>query len=87
MPNKEECLNAIDVVARYCSEAKRGHVPPRFELTNELDVLMKVIEEHFALKERYKRVREISDILSEGYNRLAVIPRNYSNPNLIKTAN
>lgn len=44
---KEECLNAIDVVARYCNEARTGHVPPRFELTNELDILMKVVEEHF----------------------------------------
>lgn len=47
MPNKDECLNAIDVIARYCTEVKQGHVPPRFELTNELDVLMQVVEEHF----------------------------------------
>lgn len=54
MPNKEQCLNAIDVIARYCSEVKQGHIPPRFELTNELDVLMQVVEEHFELKEIIK---------------------------------
>lgn len=48
MPNKEECLTAIDVVARYCNEVKQGHIPPRFELTNELDVLMQLIQGCFA---------------------------------------
>lgn len=45
--NKEECLKAIDVIARYCADRKGEPVPPRFELTNELDVLMKLIEKHF----------------------------------------
>ena len=48
MPNKDECLNAIDVIVRYCNEVKQGHVPPRFELTNELDVLMQLVQGHFA---------------------------------------
>lgn len=48
MMNKEECLNAIDVIARYCNEVKQGHVPPRFELTNELDILMQLIQGCFA---------------------------------------
>ena len=73
MPNKEECLTAIDVVARYCNEVKQGHIPPRFELTNELDVLMKVVEEHFELKESKKRVLENSMHLLDRYKRLEII--------------
>ena len=39
--NKYE--NAIDVVARYCSDVRSG-VTPRMILTNELDILMELVE-------------------------------------------
>lgn len=47
MMSKEECEKAIDNVARYCSDYKLCTIPPRFELTNELEVLMDLIKEHF----------------------------------------
>lgn len=47
MLNKEACEKAIDNVARYCSDYKLCMIPPRFELTNELEVLMDLIKEHF----------------------------------------
>lgn len=49
---KEECEKAIDNVARYCSDYKYCMIPPRFELTNELEVLTDLIKEHFELVEK-----------------------------------
>ena len=49
---KEECEKAIDNVARYCSDYKLCMIQPRFELTNELEVLMDLIKEHFELVEK-----------------------------------
>lgn len=54
MLTKEECEKAIDNVARYCSDYKYRMIPPRFELINELDVLMSLIQEHFELVELLK---------------------------------
>lgn len=54
MLTKEECEKAIDNVARYCSDYKLCMIPPRFELTNELEVLMDLIKEHFELVEKYE---------------------------------
>lgn len=54
MLNKEACEKAIDNVARYCSDYKLCMIPPRFELTNELDVLMSLIQEHFEFVELLK---------------------------------
>lgn len=54
MLTKEECEKAIDNVARYCSDYKHYMIPPRFELINELDVLMSLIQEHFELVELLK---------------------------------
>lgn len=54
MLNKEACEKAIDNVARYCSDYKLCMIPPRFELTNELEVLMDLIKEHFELVELLK---------------------------------
>ena len=51
---KEECEKAIDNVARYCSDYKLCMIPPRFELINELDVLMSLIQEHFEFVELLK---------------------------------
>lgn len=39
--NKYE--NAIDIVARYCSDVRSG-ATPRMTLTNELDILMELVE-------------------------------------------
>lgn len=39
--NKYE--NAIDIVARYCSDVRSG-ITPRTVLTNELDILMELVE-------------------------------------------
>ena len=52
MLSKEKCEKAIDNVARYCSDYKYCMIPPRFELTNELEVLMDLIKEHFELVEK-----------------------------------
>ena len=52
MLSKEKCEKAIDNVARYCSDYKLCMIPPRFELTNELEVLMDLIKEHFELVEK-----------------------------------
>lgn len=54
MLSKEKCEKAIDNVARYCSDYKLCMIPPRFELTNELDVLMSLIQEHFEFVELLK---------------------------------
>ena len=54
MLSKEKCEKAIDNVARYCSDYKHCMTPPRFELINELDVLMSLIQEHFELVELLK---------------------------------
>ena len=47
-----------------------GHNPPRFKLTNELDVLMQLINEHFELKEKYKTLVLRYDSLLEEYGKL-----------------
>lgn len=52
MLSKEKCEKAIDNVARYCSGYKLCMIPPRFELTDELEVLMDLIKEHFELVEK-----------------------------------
>ena len=54
MLSKEKCEKAIDNVARYCSDYKLCMIPPRFELINELDVLMSLIQEHFEFVELLK---------------------------------
>lgn len=56
MLSKEKCEKAIDNVARYCSDYKLCMIPPRFELTNELEVLMDLIKEHFELVENMKKI-------------------------------
>lgn len=58
MLSKEKCEKAIDNVARYCSDYKLCMIPPRFELTNELEVLMDLIKEHFELVEKIKWLKE-----------------------------
>ena len=63
MLSKEKCEKAIDNVARYCSDYKHCMTPPRFELINELDVLMSLIQEHFELVEKIK-----TGELSDGYH-------------------
>ena len=35
---------AIDIVARYCSDYRTGIFPPRHKLSNELDILMELVE-------------------------------------------
>ena len=54
MLTKEKCKKAINNVARYCSDYKYCMIPLRFELINELDVLMSLIQEHFELVELLK---------------------------------
>lgn len=56
MLSKEKCEKAIDNVARYCSDYKLCMIPPRFELTNELEVLMDLIKEHFELVEKFNEM-------------------------------
>lgn len=72
--NKEECLKAIDVIARYCADRKGEPVPPRFELTNELDTLVQLIEECFklekALDKACSRLEEMDKALNV-YDHLA----------------
>ena len=47
MLNKEECDNALDRVARFCSWFNPYKCPERIKFKNELDILDKLIEEHF----------------------------------------
>lgn len=46
--NKYE--KAIDNVARYCSDYRTGIFPPRHELSNELDILMELVEKATPIK-------------------------------------
>ena len=47
MLTKEECDNALDRVARFCSWFNPYKCPERIKFKNELDILDKLIEEHF----------------------------------------
>lgn len=47
MLTKEECDNALDRVARFCSWFSPYECPECIKLKNELDILDKLIEEHF----------------------------------------
>ena len=67
MLTKEECEKAIDNVARYCSDYKHYMIPPRFELINELDVLMSLIQEHFELIEHAKKLQNEVDKYKHEY--------------------
>ncbi len=67
MLNKEECEKALDNVARYCSDYKYCMIPPRFELINELDVLMSLIQEHFELVEHAKKLQDEADKYKHEY--------------------
>ena len=48
MLTKEECDNALDRVARFCSWFSPYECPECIKLKNELDILDKLIEEHFS---------------------------------------
>ena len=48
MLTKEECNNALDRVARFCSWFNPYKCPERIKFKNELDILDKLIEEHFS---------------------------------------
>ena len=47
MLTKEECEKALDRVARFCSWFNPYKCPERIKFKNELDILDKLIEEHF----------------------------------------
>lgn len=51
--------NAIDVVARYCSDVKNG-VTPRMILTNELDILMELVEKATPKKVTHEAAKRTS---------------------------
>ena len=48
MLTKEECEKALDRVARFCSWFNPYKCPERIKFKNELDILDKLIEEHFS---------------------------------------
>ena len=48
MLTKEECDNALDRVARFCSWFSPYKYPECIKLKNELDILSDLIEEHFS---------------------------------------
>lgn len=47
MLTKEECDKALDRVARFCSWFSPYKCPESIKFKNELDILDKLIEEHF----------------------------------------
>ena len=47
MLTKEECEKALDRVARFCSWFNPYKCPERIKFKNELDILDKLIEQHF----------------------------------------
>ena len=47
MLTKEQCEKALDRVARFCSWFNPYKCPERIKFKNELDILDKLIEEHF----------------------------------------
>lgn len=47
MLTKEQCEKALDRVARFCSWFSPYKCPECIKLKNELDILDKLIEEHF----------------------------------------
>ena len=47
MLTKEECEKALDRVARFCSWFSPYKCPERIKFKNELDILDKLIEQHF----------------------------------------
>ena len=47
MLTKEECMKALDRVARFCSWFSPYKCPKRIKFKNELDILDKLIEQHF----------------------------------------
>lgn len=70
MPNKEECLTAIDDVARYCSDYRTGMEKPTKELTNELDILNELVEKATPKKPEIKEL-----IRKDNYRDGTNIPR------------
>ena len=47
MLTKEQCEKALDRVARFCSWFSPYKCPERIKFKNELDILDKLIEQHF----------------------------------------
>lgn len=47
MLTKEEYEKKLDILARYCSDSRPGFLPPRIELSDELDEFEQLIKEHF----------------------------------------
>lgn len=47
MLTKEKCEKALDKIARYCSDYRLCMFPQRFKLNGELELLDKLINEHF----------------------------------------
>ena len=47
MLTKEQCDKALDRVARFCSWFNPYKCPERIKFKNELDILDKLIEQHF----------------------------------------
>lgn len=47
MLTKDECEKALDRVARFCSWFNPYKCPERIKFKNELDILDKLIEQHF----------------------------------------
>ena len=48
MLTKEECDKALDRVARFCSWFNPYKCPENLKFKNELDILDKLIEQHFS---------------------------------------
>ena len=70
--NKYE--NAIDVVARYCSDYRYGIFPPRNELHGELDTLNELIDKVMLMEQALdlacKKLEDQDSILFDLYDRL-----------------
>ena len=69
--NKYE--NAIDVVARYCSDYRYGIFPPRNELHGELDTLNELIDKVMLMEQALdlacKKLEDQDSILFDLYDR------------------
>lgn len=48
MLTRDECEKALDRVSRFCSWFNPYKCPERIKFKNELDILDKLIEEHFS---------------------------------------
>ena len=67
MLTRDECEKSLDRVARFCSWFSPYKCPERIKFKNELDILDKLIEEHFdnpplKLEERVKFLEKQLDI-------------------------